>query len=467
MKTRKFLPAFLLFITITTAEARVKIDDLSLQEISVKTVEYVLNNQKSEDQAEIYIKGEWPTQIQSTLVPVLAGVGKLIGKDEEATAFTTAAVVNSLSRLYLSNKELQQQHPFNKIPLAIQNAVNTYERYRDGETYNFYPARVSNGIKIRRPINMTLGKIWHGFTNIPNDSDTTSAVLTSLVYNSQINKTEFQVASEALETISKFVDINRNPMYYNKFEKQKKTGAFMTWLMDEKDPAMPRGYFSKPEKGVRIPFNKNDVDCVVNANILSLLAMTEKTDVAGQKEACAFLNKVIAKDQHASCGIYYPNTFNLTYALAVAAKSGVQCITNDSNEKMIRKILASQNAEGAWTNLGNIWEDPVLSTSFALYALLHLPHNEHSEDSEISRQIHSSLVYGTHYLLKNIISKNNSLYWTADNFFTATAIARSLIMWRSKAYTNSIISSILLEMHKKFPDQKAKNYLTLNFGQIQ
>ena len=87
------------------AEARVKIDDLSLKDISAKTIEYVLNNQKSEDQAEIYIKGEWPTQIQSSLLPVLFGVGKLIGKDEEATAFTTASVVNNLSRLYLSNED--------------------------------------------------------------------------------------------------------------------------------------------------------------------------------------------------------------------------------------------------------------------------------------------------------------------------------------------------------------------------
>ena len=458
MKSKEFVFGFIFIVSATVAEARVKIDDLSLKDISAKTIEYVLNNQKSEDQAEIYIKGEWPTQIQSSLLPVLFGVGKLIGKDEEATAFTTASVVNNLSRLYLSNEDMQSEHPFNKIPQAIQNAVNTYERYREGETYNFYPARISNGVKVRRPINMTLSHIWHGLTNIPNDSDTTSAVLTSLVYNSRINNTEYQISDEAIGTISKFVDVNRNPMFYNRFEKQKKTGAFMTWLMDEKDPAMPRKFFSKPEKGERIPFNKNDVDCVVNANILSLLAMTGKTEVAGQKETCAFLNKIIQKDQHASCGVYYPNTFNLSYALSVAAKSGVECISNDSNEKMIKKILASQNAEGAWTNLGNIWEDPVITTAFALYALLNLPHDQYSD---IHRQVYSSLVYGTHYLLKNIISKNNSLYWTADNFFTATAIARSQIMWSSKAYTNTIISSVLLEMHKTYPQFKAKNYLTL------
>lgn len=463
MKSREILLGIIFVVSAVVAEARVKIDDLSLKDISVKTIEYVLNNQKSEDQAEIYIKGEFPTQIQSTLVPVLAGVGKLFGKDEEATAFTTAAVVNNLSRLYLSNEALQAEHPFNKIPQAIQNAVNTYERYREGETYNFYPARISKGVKVRRPINMTLSHIWHGLTNIPNDSDTTSAVLTSLIYNSRINNTEFQISDEAVGTISKFVDINRNPMFYNRFEKQKKTGAFMTWLMDEKDSAMPRNIFSRSEKGERIPFNKNDVDCIVNANILSLLAMSGKSEIAGQKDACAYLNKVIQKDQHASCGVYYPNTFNLSYALSVAAKSGVQCISDDSNEKMIKKILASQNAEGGWTNLGNIWEDPVISTAFALYALLNLPHDA---DSDIHRQIYSSLVYGTHYLLKNIVAKNNSLYWTADNFFTATAIARSLIMWRSKAYTNTIISSVLLEMHKTYPEFKAKNYLNLNWGPI-
>ncbi len=460
MKTFKIVILLSIF-AVVNVQARVKIDDLSLKDISAKTLDYVLNNQKQET-SDIYLKGEWPTQIQSTLVPALVGVGRLFGKNEEATAFTTAAVINNLSRLYLNNLELQNEAPFNRIPEAIQNGINTFDRYRDGETYNFYPSRISNGVSVRRPINMSLAKIWHGFTNIPNDSDTTSAVLTSLFYNSQINQSDFKISTEALETMSKFVDNDRNPMFYNRSVGQKRTGAFMTWLMDEKDPAMPRGYFSKPEKGVRIPFNKNDVDCVVNANILSLLAMTESKNVAGQNEACGLLNNIIQKDQHAKCGIYYPNTFNLSYAVSVAAKSGLQCITEDSYSKMIKKILSSQTAEGSWTNIDNIWEDPTISTAFALYSLLNLPHND---SPELDRQIYSSLVYGTHYLLKTITEKNGLLYWSPDNFFTATAIARSLVMWRSKAYTNSIISAVLLSMHKKYPQFKAQNYLSLNFGE--
>lgn len=461
MKTINTLTALILVFSFSIANARAKIEALTLKDVSVRTLDYVLNNQKSEDQGDIYIKGEWPTQIESTLIPVLAGVGRLFGKDEEATAFTTAAVVNNLSRLYLNNNELQNEHPFNKIPEAIQNAVNTYDRYREGETYNFYPARISNGVKVRRPIDMTLGKMWHGFTNIPNDSDTTSAVLTSLFYNSQINNNSFQISQESINIISKFVDNNRNPMFYNRSEGHKHTGAFMTWLMDEKDPSMPRQYFSKSEKGARIPFNKNDVDCIVNANILALLSMTKNTEVPGQKEACSMLNSIIQKDQHAKCGIYYPNTLNLSYALSVASKSGLQCITEDSNNKMIKKILSIQNEEGAWTNVDNIWEDPIITTSFALYSLLNLPHEN---NSALNRQIHSALIYGTRYLLQNVKQENQFLYWYPDNFFTATAIARSLIMWSSKAYTNSIISAVMLEMHKMYPEYNAGNYLTLNFG---
>ena len=30
---------------------------------------------------------------------------------------------------------------------------------------------------------------------------------------------------------------------------------------------MPRFWFAQPEDGVRIPFNDNDVDCIVNINV--------------------------------------------------------------------------------------------------------------------------------------------------------------------------------------------------------
>jgi len=36
-------------------------------------------------------------------------------------------------------------------------------------------------------------------------------------------------------------------------------------------------------------------------------------------------------------------------------------------------------------------------------------------------------------------------------------------MWRSDAYTNAIISSVLFKMHKLYPQFTAENYLRLKF----
>lgn len=437
------------------------IKDLSLREIAARTVAFVLNEQKTEDQGRIYIRGEWPTQIESTLIPIVAGVGKPIGKDEEASAFTTAVVASNLARVYLDNEELKGEYPFAGIPRAIENGIATYERYREGATYNFFPAEIVNGVKVRKSADLTIKKIYHGFMNIPNDSDTTAAVLTSLAYNSRINNGPSRVAQEALDEMSRFLDKDRKPLYYNRMNGVKNTGAFLTWLIDEKDPAVPKKYFARPEDGPRIPFNVNDVDCIVNANILTLLSLIGQQGQPGRNEACSMLNTMIRKDQHATCGVYYPNTLNLSYSLSLAEKAGLQCITEDSNSRMIEKILAIQTAEGGWVNVDNIWQDPVITTGFALYALLTLPQKTGGAPD---RRIDASLMYGMHYLLRNAIQKDRYVYWKPDNFFTAVAAARSMIMWSSKAYTNSIIAAVLLEMDKRYPGYTAENYLDLKFA---
>ncbi|MFZ3231434.1 MAG: hypothetical protein WA160_14600 [Pseudobdellovibrio sp.] len=453
--TKKIIFALLIHLG-SNCYAKAKIDNLSLKEISLNALQYALDSQIQTTLDSNYLKGEWPTQIQSTLIPSLVGVGRMFGKDQEATAFTTASVINILSQTYLDNPELANEFPLNKIPNAIQQGVSTFSRYKSDDTFNFYPPlRVKDQVA-HRPINMTLFPIWFGFTNVPNDADTTSAALAALVFNSKINNVNYEVPQKALEEFAKYRDVNRSPMFYNKRLHRKQTGGFMTWLYDEKNPDMPRFYFASTNKGKRIPFNKNDVDCVVNSNVLRLLALTKKQDLSGRSEACQMLNDMIEKDEHATCGVYYPNTLNLSFVIASAEKAGENCISDKSHESIIKKIVEMQNADGSWQNDNNIWKDPVLTTAFALYSLLHYVDRN-------DQRVNNSLIYGTHYLLAVIKNKNSQLYWTSDNFFTATAIARSLIMWRSKAYTNSIISSVLLEMNKRFPSYTAKNYLQIKF----
>ena len=450
------LKVFLATLTCSNfAFAKNNIDKLSLKEISYKTIDYALKTQVQSTTHPFYWRGEFPTKIQSTLVPALVGVGKAFTKNDEASAFTTASVLNLLSQIYLDHPEFQLETPLNQIPQSLKDGVTTFDRYASTGTYNFYPSRVIKGQTVRRPINMRLFPLWHGFTNVPNDADTTSVVMTTQLLNSKINCIPFPISQQTYDVFSQFTDVNRNPMFYNYFQGRKETGAFMTWLLDEKSPAMPRFYFAPTSKGERIPFIKNDVDCVVNANILKLLALGKAT-TSGHAKACHMLNDMINENEHASCGVYYPNTLNLSFALGRAKQAGETCITESSETKIVQMILKMQNADGSWLNEKNVWQDPVISTAFALDALL-----QFSKPSD--HKTYTALMYGIHFLLKNMKQQNGAMYWSADHFFTATAIARSLIMWQSAAFTNSIIASVLLKTHAAFPHYKANNYLDLNF----
>lgn len=466
MKKKIFLRFIISFVIVASYDGKAealgrksKFENMSLGEIADQALANALDTQVTVADQN-YLVGEFPTEIQSTLVPVIAGVGKLFGQDQEASAFTTASVVNVLAQTYLNHQDRQARYlSLGRIPKAIENGVRSFERYASGSVFNFYPPHIENGVQVRRPIDMELGKIWFGFTNIPNDADTSSVALSAQLFNSQINKKDqFKVSDESFAQFSRFRDLNRKPMFYNKRQKREQTGAFMTWLYDENNPQMPRFFFAKAERGERIPFNKNDVDCVVNANVIKLTALAKKTDLEGYKEACEMINDMVKEDEHAYCGVYYPNTYNLAFAMSAAEKAGDQCLSKNSKQLIIDKILSLQDGyTGAWANDRNIWEDKVLSTAFAMQALLQFANPR-------EYKVYVALLYGTHFLLNEIQYKKGPIIWPADNFFTATAVARSLIMWRSEAYTNAMISDVLFEMEKQFSQFKAENYLKLNFN---
>jgi len=434
-----------------------KFEGMTLSQIADQTLSYALAKQiKTSDQN--YVTGEFPTEIQSTLVPAIAGVGKMFGQDQEATAFTTASVINVLAQTYLSHKDLAEIYPsLQNIPQAIRSGVASFARYSVGPVFNFYPPHNENGLVTRRPVDLKLLPIWYGFTNIPNDADTSSVALSALMFDSKINGSKYTLSSEALAQFSQFRDVDRSPQFYNRRQNRNNTGAFMTWLYDEKNPNMPHFFLASVKKGERIPFVKNDVDCIVNANVIKLTALSKKQNIAGYKESCAMINDMIQKDEHAYCGIYYPNTYNLSFAMAAAAKAGDQCLNDTSKKMLVDKILSLQDGySGAWSNDKNVWEDKTLSTAFAMQALLQF-------GDPYEYRVYVALLYGTHFLLSDIQYKKGPIAWPSDNFFTATAIARSLIMWRSEAYTNAIISDVFFKMQKLFPQFTAANYLKIDF----
>lgn len=456
MNQKLFFAAFFAFLSATSVFAsNFKIEKADLQDIGLRAVNSALSDQV-QSSSPIYWSGEWPTQIESSLVPVILGVGRNFKLEDEASAFTTGSVVNQLASLYFSFPKLQQTPVFQKIPSAVDAATKTFERYREGDVFNFYPSRDWKGMRVHQPIAMTLAGIWKGFTNIPEDADTTSVVYAALTYNQRLQGNQPSTLSpNLLAALSLHRDDNRNPHLYNRMERRKKTGSFLTWLMYEKDPKMPRFYFAQPDKGTRIPFNKNDVDCVVNLNVLRMLALNQ-TDIPGRKETCAMINDMIVKKEHATCGIYYPNTFNLAYSAATAQQAGESCFEDSNRKRMVAFILESQSPDGGWNNLKNIWNDRVQSTAYALNALL--------EFGDLKdRGVQASLRYGTSFLLRKArVNKNGEVFWNAEVFFTATAVARSLIVWRSKAYTTMTAAHVILKMQELHPELTTQYYFKLN-----
>lgn len=431
------------------------LDGMNLQDVANQALEYALADQVQFSN-KIYTMGEWTTQIRSSPIPYLAGVGRIFKTDEESSAFTTASVISVLAQTYLDSSTLTNNSSIQKIPAAIQKGTESFSRYQSGAVYNFYPEFITkNGIKVRRPIAMRILPTWNGFVNIPNDADTTSVTNAALLLNAKVNKTGFTIAPDTLMQFSRFRDLNRKPHYYNKRLKTVETGAYMTWLYDEKDPNRPKFTFAAAEKGPRIPFSVNDVDCIVNANVLKVLSLSDNTQLPGYNEACNMLNTMVEKDQHARCGIYYPNTMNLSFSLAQAQKAGNKCLKESSKELIVQKILGSQREDGSWLNDDNLHKDPVVSTAFAMYALLQFGDTANDKTAK-------AISYGTKYLLSQ--AKTNSagqLSWPVDNFFTAAALVRSLVMWQSKAYTHAIVGSVLLQIYKLAPNISANDYLKI------
>lgn len=409
---------------------------ISVEQVVKSALQFVEREQVRQD-GPLYLKGEWPTQIRTSLVPALVGVGRLGVDEDEPSAFSTASVVNELALIY-------QQHPrFKQIPAIIARAQPSFQRYREGDLYNFYPPKIVNGVRVHQPAAMTLTPMWKGFTNIPQDADTTSTTWAARFYHAAFQGQSLSLPKGVTSSFARFRDLDRRAHYYNRLNGQRETGAFLTWQYDENDPAMPRMYFAEPEAGVRIPFNRNDVDCIVNLNVLRTLALTKNRDVPGRRESCELMKEIMREGQYAGCGIYYPNTFNFAYTAAAVDMAGETCLRPEI-PRMLGFILSRQRGDGGWLNDGNLhFGDRVHATAFAMIALARFA------DFQDAR-IRQAMDGGARFLLKEMRrSDRGDIYWPGEVFFTDTAIARSLIVWRSDAFTTAVAASALLQAQRR------------------
>jgi hypothetical protein len=384
-----------------------------------------------------YDVGQWSVQVTSSL-PNPIGLGKRGVPYDDPTAFVAASVANVLAEIYFLDPRWRE------IPSEIQKTLMGFEPYRAGDVFNFYPLELYKGQLVRGPRFFPLKRWFEGFTHIPPDADTTSVAFLTMAYSEALQKggrpqpASFRLAPAVLASFTGFRDVGRLPHPYNAVHNDVNTGAYLTWFFDEKDPAMPRNPLAPPDRGPRIPFNVNDVDCVVNGNVLKLLTVAGEMQAPGYAETCSHLNRIVRLERFYNCGMYYASQWNLPYVIATALENGAVCL-EPSREKLVEFILRKQRSDGSWRNRHFARSDFVQSTAWALSALLTLG----DAKNPLHRERAQRAVDFLHNQMR--LDPMENVYWEGEVFFSATYLARYPVVWRSTAYTTAIVTKALVK----------------------
>ncbi|MBC7372294.1 MAG: hypothetical protein H7326_12050 [Bdellovibrionaceae bacterium] len=386
-----------------------------------------------------YEPGQWDTEVKSILIPSLLGAGVWGKKYPETTNFTTAMIVETLGSMY------QQEPSLRSIPKMSAKAIAGNTAFRQGALFNFYPPGIHKEVQVRGPRTMFLAPYIKGLANVPADADSTSMGYLALnSFEMQKNGARnfaylSDVPEETFETFSKYRDVSRPAHYYNRMLGYKNTGAFMTWLMDDRQK-MP-GVLAAPQKGPRIPFGRNDIDCVVNTNVMKLMTIAGRTSQPGYKETCEYLKGTIDRGAYGFCGIYYPNSFSEVYGLAQLLEMKTSCLESHE-QKLLDFILATQDQDGGWTNPKPARADRIQSSVLALNALAILGNPKNPEHRE---RVHRAAKF---LLANSLRNDNGDLFWKGEVFFSAVSQARFAVVWRSNAYTTVLAARALLLAEK-------------------
>ncbi|OFZ53444.1 MAG: hypothetical protein A2428_12930 [Bdellovibrionales bacterium RIFOXYC1_FULL_54_43] len=397
-------------------------------------VQYLDQTQKKETAGIDYFNGEWPsTMMNAKPVPFIGDKGK---SAYDSNSFTVSSIHNSLASIY------SRQLWLVRIPAILDRSMARILSYRNGEGFNFWPLLEpyppypgSENKKVRRPNHFLFDspRVAAG-CNVYNDADDTAvAFLAMKLYVKLRPESKIELPARIGALFSRYRDVNRMiPHFYNLAKRTIHTKAFMTWLEDE-HPWDVKSYLPSTER-TYIPFGLNDVDCVVNANVLSALASYDELDTPGVKEACEFLDWTFRTGRQKSCGVYYPSPFNPHYVVAKAYDFGASCLRPALN-RAIHEILKSQNSDGSWAS--DIEGDGVHNTLYALNTLLYAGHfDEYKSRGAIER--------ATSYILSQKLDRADGAYaWQEGVFFSGGTIARHRIYWKSEPYTTALAADAL------------------------
>jgi hypothetical protein len=229
-----------------------------------------------------------------------------------------------------------------------------------------------------------------------------------------------------------------------KFAYPGSVGSFLVWWGEKSDKLLGLG-----ETPPVMPMNFNVIDCVASTNSLGALSLKKESDQTnGFESTCRHVNEMVRSDKDKECGLYYPNPYNLHYAIAEAIHNGSTCL-EPSRAKLVQDLEKSQRLDGSWPPFENEQADTVQTVLFALGAYLKLA-DPGVLQSDAGRKI---VFRGVNYLLAHRIDdKNLAPHWEPGIHFSAGPALQSkdglrgTVVWKSRGFTNAMILEIFYQI---------------------
>ena len=401
-------------------------------------IRYLHNTQLRNNEVSGPYTGEWPSYIENTaFIPFLGKQGKTA---YDSNCFITLFIHNSLAEFYLRFRP--SETILNLLSLARLNAA----LYRNEAAFNFWPLlpRPShlrrcrhNDCSQRRPVNF---KYHYGFVNnyanVFDDADDSAAGLLAGHYMGLTGDTSnsASVANGSLiaSQIEKYRDTGqRKSNWYNKqLGFGKRTGAYLTWFGPDRKHSNFFSWFFTSHTKQQILYGRNEVDCVVNANVIRSLHVAGYTPSA-LHECREFIRQVINSDLCFTCGVYYPTEFVFHYSVARCISDGVPGF-DEFREPILKQVLGNINKDGYWSS--ELPGNDLQATLYALNTLLLL-------DKE--KKHHTVARTAMRYVMGQGARDGNGIHWPAGVFFSGGSAIRYAHVWRSEAYSTCLALEVL------------------------
>lgn len=246
---------------------------------------------------------------------------------------------------------------------------------------------------------------------VPDDADVTATVYAALLDNHFLDGGA-EVTADLAQLFGQNRDTGDVPLRFTPAWLPGKSGAFLTWFMEDEVPGGPYG---------------NDVDLVVNANALFALARYGQTETPGFADTITLIDDAVRQGLHRThwddISLYYPDSYVFHYCLARAYAEGPVPELGDAVHRLASEIVdeAHRCADGTvYWNKGH----PDLNTAFALLALIDSGSNSPVIDG------------GMAYLEKRQNPVTGA--WKEAPFFIARADSGVVIEWESAPLTTAI-----------------------------